>query len=412
MRTKLFSLALFAIPLFLTGCWTGTCDEEPLMCDMCGPSGCYDENCDPAFCRVDGDCAMMEYCNTSWNQCFPEDIECYYDWECPEGSICSYNSDYGLNVCTNPNPDNVCTSDWDCPENSYCNEFSGRCEESVECVTSAECADGFYCDYRNVCSPRPTGSCTNDAQCGQGAYCDDGTCVNSSLCITSADCTDPAAPICDDRGVCVVDSNPPVPCSDNAGCDTGKICVDGQCEDETPRDPSLNCLINEHCGEFGRCVDGKCYTACVDSTDCGTGQFCGTDGYCEEDPAAGTECVANTDCVDTSDICVDGLCHDFCTDSADCTNAHDRCLEGVCVPNDVVNPQCFTNNDCMGGEECFEGVCRVPCQDNDDCAGCPGNPICGTGGYCMDTNDISPECTLSADCTGGNICVDAMCVVP
>ena len=65
---------------------------------------------------------------------------------------------------------------------------------------------------------------------------------------------------------------------------------------------------------------------------------------------------------------------------------------------------------CTGGEECFQGVCRVPCEDEADCVACPGNPICGLGGYCMDENDVNPECTLSEDCTDSKDCVDAMCI--
>jgi Dickkopf N-terminal cysteine-rich region len=409
MKTKLFISLFFILPLFLAGCWAGTCDEE-VTCDYCDTTGCYDTECMPVGCITDDQCNYMEYCNQHWGQCYPEDIQCIYDWECPEGSVCDFDSETGYNYCTNPNQSNACLTDWDCPESSYCNEFTGACEESIECTVSADCDDGYYCDSRNVCSPSPIGDCTNDAQCGQGAYCDNGTCMDSTLCEVDEDCTDPLAPICDERGSCIADDNPPVACLNSTDCETGNVCVDGFCENETPRDPSLNCLINEHCGENGICLDGKCYGACIDSSDCGTGQICGTNGQCEEDPASGTECVNNTNCSDTSDVCLDGTCHEFCTDNDDCTNSHDRCDEGVCVANDVVTPECYTNNGCTGGEECFQGVCRVPCEDEVDCIACPGNPICGLGGYCMDENDVNPECTLSEDCTDSKVCVDAMCI--
>jgi hypothetical protein len=118
--------------------------------------------------------------------------------------------------------------------------------------------------------------------------------------------------------------------------------------------------------------------------------------------------VANADC-DGSFVCINGLCHNVCSTESTCPGEFDRCLDGTCVANDIARPECYNNGNCMGGEECFEGICRVPCTDATDCAGCPGNPICATGGYCMDNNDINPECALSSECTLGLLCVDAMC---
>ncbi|MBU1218618.1 hypothetical protein KKF34_01080 [Myxococcota bacterium] len=411
MRNKLFIASLFTASILLTGCWTGTCDDE-VQCNYCDSTGCYDENCEPAWCWVDEDCWEGEYCNQSYNQCFPSDIGCYYDWECPNGMICEIYEDgwdyYGY--CVNPNQNNTCHNDWECPEDAYCDEMTGRCLPTSECATSTDCQEGYYCDSRHVCSPRPAGDCTSDDQCGIGAYCDDGTCVNSNLCTGNDQCLDPAAPICDERGVCVPDTNPVVTCSVNTDCDAGKICVDGVCENETPRDPGLNCLINEHCGQNGVCINGECHAPCVDSDDCGTAQVCGTSGICVDDPNPGTECTINTDCVDSTDICINGVCHDSCTVNSDCSNSNDRCDDGVCVPNDVARPMCYTNNDCNGGEECVDGVCRVPCTDADDCVACPGNPICGAGGFCVDNNDVNPECSLNSECSSTEVCMDAMCV--
>ena len=409
-KSKLFLAVVFSFFTFSffssSGCWTGSCDDEPL-CPYCDASGCYDEQCMPAYCTSDNDCWANEYCNYDYNQCFPTDVSCWYDWECPDNMICDESSGY----CVNPNPTTVCHNDWDCPESSYCDEFSGKCVNTAQCTTSADCEDGFYCDSRHVCSPRPSGECINDSECGLGAYCNDGTCNNSTLCQTNTDCTDPSAPVCDDRGVCIPEQqDPPVSCVDNSGCPDGKVCVNAVCEDETPRDPSWNCMYNEHCGENGVCVDGQCFAACLDDNDCGTGQHCAANGYCEDNTDAGTECVANSDCADANDVCINGICHDSCVEDSDCSNAKDHCVNEVCVPNDAARPQCYTNGDCNGGEECFEGICRVPCQDNDDCVACPGNPICATGGYCMENNDINPECQTNSDCSDSKICVDAMCV--
>ncbi|MBN2725000.1 MAG: hypothetical protein JXR95_13100 [Deltaproteobacteria bacterium] len=414
MRNKLFFAALLVVPFIFAGCWTGSCEE--VQCSYCDSTGCYEEqedgSCEPAWCWTNEDCWADEYCNTDLNQCFPDDIECFFDWECPESMICENWYD-GTGYCANPNQDNVCRSDWDCPEDGYCDEFTGSCIQTDGCDTSADCPDGFYCDSRNVCSPRPTGDCVNDDNCGQGSYCEEGTCVNSTICTDSTQCLDSEAPVCDERGVCIPEREDPiVVCTNNIDCGEGKVCIDGICENEAPRDPSQNCLINEHCGENGVCINGECHAPCVSADDCGTGQLCSDTGICVDDANPGTECVANTDCSDSTDICMDGVCHDQCTVDADCTNSADRCADGMCIPNDVARPMCYTNNECNGGEECVDGVCRVPCVDSEDCEGCPGNPICGDFGYCVDNNDINPECSIENDCENGMICMDAMCVAP
>lgn len=401
MKRLLFSLVVLSGTL-LSACWSGTC-EEPL-CPYCDASGCYNEFCEPAYCNSNDDCMYLEYCNFNLHQCFPSDISCYYDWECPEGTIC----DRPTGTCQNPNVHNACHNDWECPENAYCNEYTGRCEHTQQCQMSSDCPNGFYCDERNVCAPSPVGPCVNDAQCGLGAFCDNGTCVNSGLCNFDSDCPT-EAPVCDARGTCVPDPNPPRVCAVSADCEAGEWCRNGLCEALPVRDPAWNCQFNEHCGEHGVCVDGHCYNACLTDENCGTDQICAPNGYCQYDPAPGTECTLDVDCGGTA-VCIDGLCHDACTANADCLNAQDHCIVGVCVASDMARPQCYTNADCMGGEECFEGICRVPCTDNDDCAGCPGNPICALGGYCMDNNDIHPECALSFDCDSGLMCVDALCV--
>jgi hypothetical protein len=401
MKAKLSFLSILSLVFLLNGCWIGggECDDGP-MCDVCGPTGCYDEECNPAFCEDTNDCLVDEFCDTNLNQCYPI-YQCFEDWDCPAPLVCDDTN----NVCVNPNGDTTCRSDFDCPATAFCDESTGRCVDGGSCETSSQCGDGYYCDDRNVCSPEPAGDCINDTQCGHGAYCDEisGECIDSGIC-DNVSCD--LNMVCDDRGTCVPDETQPATCLVQSDCNDGQDCVNGICNDTTPRDPSKNCLVEEHCGENGVCVDGRCYSACVDEGNCGTGEVCGTT-FCEPDSYPAAECILDIDC--GTGTCVNTRCHDVCTIDGDCSNSNDYCLEGVCVPNDVATPQCFIKADCAGGEECFDGICRVPCVDDDDCIACPGNPTCATGGYCMDENDINPECALTQDCDPNMSCVNAMC---
>ena len=62
-------------------------------------------------------------------------------------------------------------------------------------------------------------------------------------------------------------------------------------------------------------------------------------------------------------------------------------------------PECTIDADCTGGQVCFNNEC-VECADDGDC----------TGGTCESNVCIPYECTIDDDCTGEEVCANNICV--
>lgn len=308
-------------------------------------------------------------------------------------------------------PGSQCFTDQDCPAAMYCDTGSRTCRTKTKpsCKVTAECGPGNICTG-GKCVPGRT-PCTDHAGCGDGAYCSNGTCKDSGLCTDDGDCSALGDFVCE-GGTCV----PGVPkksCDSAGGCTDG-LCVDGECGTcSGDCGGGKTCQFDKHCGKDRVCLDGQCVNSCSKTEDCASGQVCKGQVCAAQ---AGT-CVENTDCSGDK-VCVNNTCLESCTTSGKCTSAFDLCSPAisvgdtsvkVCVPDSSAQLECKVTNDCTGGEVCVNGVCRTSCTKSEDCAACEDGPVCGQGGFCMTAEEADPQCAVSADCTGGKVCLNAQC---
>jgi hypothetical protein len=73
---------------------------------------------------------------------------------------------------------------------------------------------------------------------------------------------------------------------------------------------------------------------------------------------------------------------------------------GADLPTDIDTLPCATSADCAGGYICRDGVCVRACANSSDCQG---------GETCQDGICV-PFCTSSSDCQGGQVCENGLCV--
>ena len=83
-----------------------------------------------------------------------------------------------------------------------------------------------------------------------------------------------------------------------------------------------------------------------------------------------------------------------CTADRDCAGG-ERCSAGECV-----RVTCEMPSDCAGGMTCVGGMCRVLCDDDDECR---GGEVCSTmGGYCMPVSTSSGDGGCSCRAAGAS----------
>ncbi len=310
-------------------------------------------------------------------------------------------------------------------------------------------------------NPAPDASCTGP--CPTGAICDNGMCVCSSapnICPTA--CvdfqTDPShcgsCTVACPLGASCVASACTCPPAQPSGCASG--CVDtetdhdncGGCGNACPSSSACHAGMCTICGTFvsdktcsGNCVDvasdvkncGSCGHACASGSTC-------AGGVCTCPPGDPTTCAAAP-----SDA---GICVDTSTDHNNCggcgnvcrlANARSGCTDKTCVIlscntgfsdcDKAASNGCEidTANDTNNCNECGN-ACRLP----NALPGC-GNSSCyvktcvagyancdglASNGCEIDTQTDSKNCgACSTDgaphaCTGGKVCVNAVCDCP
>jgi len=109
-------------------------------------------------------------------------------------------------------------------------------------------------------------------------------------------------------------------------------------------------------------------------------------------------CAESSDCVG-GQLCFDGICRDFCSDVWACPDDGSVCdvEAGMCVA-------CLSDDDCGATQTCYLRSCIASCTDDDDCG---GDQIC---------RDVAPRtcvaraCNDSAECPGGEVCGGGICV--
>lgn len=166
------------------------------------------------------------------------------------------------------------------------------------------------------------------------------------------------------------------------------------------------CTLSSECGRGGRCADGACQRPCAASTVCGTGDTCQA-SFCQPSAGSGGQCLYSMECSPGS-LCINGYCHGACQIDGDCPNRADTCAGSVCQPDGRPSPQCRSNQDCAGDRECVNAICRTHCSSDENCGPACSGTLC-RGGYCVQPQELAPQCSRSATCGYGHTCIDAIC---
>ena len=308
-----------------TGMDTGMPDTgmDTGMPDVCASQG---EVCTLDFgvaIRDDGDFYCVQLNGQDTPLCLATCTDPFERSGCSSGSFC-------LEVTGGTTPANMCVpsecTSWmnsavEC-SGATCLEFA---PDAAYCFTAGAAAEG------STCTP---GSADTNAVCSTGLFCDlpgagatSGTC--RQLCELWGSPSCPAGQACgqltDEQGMCEPseDAAPYTVCSGAAG----SVCGD--------RSRCLN--FNTTDGEQVLCAP---YCRAGSATDC-SGVTVG---------GGSTVCDYNT-FIDTNDI---GICFPPCSGTADCDETRGQsCEAGVCLR------RCTIDSDCMGGDVCFQGICKA-----------------------------------------------------
>jgi MYXO-CTERM domain-containing protein len=168
-----------------------------------------------------------------------------------------------------------------------------------------------------------------------------------------------------------------------------------------------SCASDDECPP-GRYCDqnaGSCAEPCVDDSNCAADEIC-EDGACQQ---ANPPCTSDGEC-DLGDVCVGGYClppcppagNDGCAPGED--GAGDVCdAEACCGGYHDNSPPCVADAQCEGGYICDDGVCVPPESPCD--VSCPGGEEC-VDGNCEPGGN---PCSEDSECAGGEVCVDGHC---
>jgi hypothetical protein len=90
----------------------------------------------------------------------------------------------------------------------------------------------------------------------------------------------------------------------------------------------------------------------------------------------------------------------------------DLCVTNICQPDTGPRPECLSNGDCIGvhvtQDVCVDAVCRSVCASDTDCCTGSSGSVCQMG-YCVTSNEVSPQCHINSDCSAGQSCINAAC---
>jgi hypothetical protein len=207
-----------------------------------------------------------------------------------------------------------------------------------------------------------------------------------------ADTTAPSSPDSGNLADRTADATALPPCTDAGTC--GKPVVP-------------LCTWNRECGTGGRCADGECQHPCTNSSTCGTGDTCQA-GFCQPAVNSGGQCLYTADC-SAGSACINAFCNAGCKVDSDCPNRADACSGNVCRPDRRPTLQCRSNQDCASDRECVNATCRTPCASDQNCGAACSGTLCREG-YCVQAQELAPQCSRNATCGAGHTCIDAVCL--
>ncbi|MCO4762545.1 MAG: hypothetical protein KC502_13625 [Myxococcales bacterium] len=345
----------------------GSCDADG------NPCTAYD-SCDKGTCTAGANicgCGLDKHCGP-----FQDDNKCNGDLFCNKGLKA-----FGCS----PIPSTVVT----CKGGPGC--IVPVCDSGTGVCKPGNAPLGKPCDDKNACT---TGDSCQSGSCGGAAM----VCEDGGVCVINT-CTDgicsPKAKVCDDNNPCTADP----PCSLPGGCSPTNLKKGTACSDESP------CTLNTIC-DSGFCVQSG--PVCNDGDPC-TADACDGGKKCVHTTISGGLCDDNFPCT-VADTCTKGACAGSlkaCDDNNACTT--DACApkSGDCTHTPTVQP-CTDGNACTKEDACSLGECEgktIDCGDNNPCTA--DTCVAKTG--CKHT--AGPEglpCTFGA-CWFGGKCSAGKC---
>jgi Dickkopf-like protein len=108
-------------------------------------------------------------------------------------------------------------------------------------------------------------------------------------------------------------------------------------------------------------------------------------------------------------LCIEGECFYGCEGDADCGTA-DRCVlvdtVSVCQLAEEPSVDCTRSAECQNGQVCLNAACHDSCTLTSDCSNeldrCVAN-------LCVPDRRVVSECLLDRECADGQVCIDARC---
>ncbi len=316
----------------------GACEPLPECAEDadCGDGHCVDEIC--VECAEDAHCEDGGVCDEE-NEC----VECVEDAHCPEGVCdeeecveCVEDADCAEGACNDDSECVECVEDAHCDDGEVCVDDQCFVDEApLTCDAPGEAGVGTWDGFTS-------GESAAEGSCGggngpedvygvvfdaAGSYCVNtlGSAIDTVVYVRTA-CDDPDSEVaCDDDNFAInpdegrsaavtievadpgqayfifvdgfgVDGGaytvtisdgacaPPPVCEDDAGCDEGESCLEGQCVD---------CIDDAGCDEGFHCDEANACVACLADEHCGDDEVC-IEGACVEPP----ECVEDADCAE------------------------------------------------------------------------------------------------------------------
>lgn len=315
------------------------------------------------------------------------------------------------------------------------------------CVLNSDCEDPLVCVFRLCHQP-----CAEPRDCPAGSDCQLAGDPAQLVCSLN-DCRNGPCP---SGQLCGVDLHCRFACTSNAGCASGQVCIESQCEWEgLLTDAGLppvagTCRTDTECAaDGGVCRAGRCGPECLSDRDCPLGASCSA-GLCvggtgpDGGSATPGACRTDTECAADGGVCRAGLCGPECLSDRDCALGA-SCSAGLCVagpaPDGGSPSVCRYNSECAAPLICASfgpsaGTCVDQCLEDRDCqslgstalvceagacvrapsdggtpSGCSYNSQCAFNERCA-LGQCVPQCQVDRDCDFGFVCVDAQCVAP
>jgi len=231
-----------------------------------------------------------------------------------------------------------------------------ECEHHIDCNHDEECID-------QICIPIPdeeqidSGTvCTTSNDCPFGMFCD----LSISLCVNCLieDHCDTGL-VCIDGNCVEEEEQPEEECQYNSDCPVGYNCVNHECVPISNQ--GLDCTTQSDCDVYGRvCVDGECIP-CGPDVACPGDRVCSA-GICTEPNSGGGSgggvggggtgefCISYADCPNY--LACDAMtftCFE-CYHDDQCNNILDMVYGGpayCCLPGDVANGWCPSAGSCV-----------------------------------------------------------------